>query len=48
MIVTVIGWETMLEYSTKAEIMKGIIEIVKLLRENNKLMKEIKEQLKVR
>ena len=36
----------MIEYSTKAEIMKGIIEIVKLLRENNKLMKEIKEHLK--
>ena len=36
----------MIEYSTKAEIMNGIIEIVKLLRENNKLMKEIKEQLK--
>ena len=36
----------MFEYSTKAEIMKGIIEIVKLLRENNKLLKEIKEQLK--
>lgn len=35
----------MIEYSTKAEIMKGIIEVVKLLRENNKLMKEIKEQL---
>lgn len=38
----------MIEYSTKAEIIKGIIEIVKLLNENNKLMKEIKEQLKVR
>lgn len=36
----------MIEYSTKAEIMKGLLEIVKLLRENNKLMKEIKEQLK--
>lgn len=36
----------MIEYSTKAEIMKGFLEIVKLLRENNKLMKEIKEQLK--
>ena len=36
----------MLEYSTKAEIMKGIIEIAKLLKENNQLMKEIKEQLK--
>lgn len=36
----------MIEYSTKAEIMKGIIEIVKLLKENNNLMKEIKEQLK--
>ena len=36
----------MIEYSTKAEIMKGIIEIVKLLKENNNLMKEIKMQLK--
>ena len=36
----------MIEYSTKAEIMKGLLEIVKLLRENNKVMKEIKEQLK--
>ena len=31
----------MLEYSTKAEIMKGILEIIKLLRENNKLTKEL-------
>lgn len=38
----------MIEYSTKAEIMKGIIEIVKLLKKNNELMKEIKEQLKAR
>jgi uncharacterized protein YeeX (DUF496 family) len=36
----------MLEYSTKAEIMKGILEIVKLLRENNKLTKELLEKLK--
>ena len=36
----------MFEYSTKAEIMKGILEIVKLLRENNKLMKELSENLK--
>lgn len=36
----------MFEYSTKAEIMKGILEIVKLLRENNKLTKELLEKLK--
>lgn len=36
----------MIEYSTKAEIMKGLLEIVKLLRENNKLMKELSEKLK--
>ena len=36
----------MLEYSTKAEIMKGILEIVKLLQENNKLMKELSGKLK--
>ena len=36
----------MIEYTTKAEILKGIVEIIKLLIENNKLMKEIKEQLK--
>ncbi len=35
----------MIEYSTKAEIVKGIIEIIRLLKENNKLMKEIKERL---
>ncbi len=35
----------MIEYSTKAEIVKGVIEIIRLLKENNKLMKEIKERL---
>lgn len=36
-----------LEYSTKAEMVKGLIEICKLLKENNKLLKENNELLRM-
>lgn len=33
----------MIEYTTKAEILKGIAIIIKLLEENNKLLKKLCE-----
>ena len=37
-----------LQYTTKAEILKGIAIIIKLLEENNKLLKKLCEDTKVK